>query len=136
MTLSNKAYNATKWTITVFLPAVGALYFALAQIWDFQRIVGVNATINAIITFGGLLIGYSTKKYNRTVGAPDGDLIITEVDGEKFPALGVNSSLEEMSAKDVVTLTVVDKTAEAPAPGVPVVNPATMHQNDEPPVQS
>lgn len=124
MKLSNKVYNAVKYIITIFLPAVGALYFALAQVWDFHRIVGVNGTINALITFGGLLIGYSTRKYNQTTGAPDGDLIVQEVDGEKYLGLGVNQSIEAMTAKDQVTLNVVDKTATDPRMPAPLQNPA------------
>lgn len=114
LTLPNKWYDRIKWTITVFLPALGAFYFVLAEAWDFPRVPGVNGTINGLIAFLGVLLNYSSKQYNKTVAAPDGDLIINEVDGEKFPALGVNVSLENMVAKDTVKLNVVDNT------GVPV----------------
>lgn len=128
MQLNNKAYNAIKWAITVFLPAIGAFYFALSQVWHFPQITGVNGTINAIITFGGLLIGYSTKQYNKTgQGAPDGDLIVQAdpVDGAKYLGLSVTqSALDAMTDKTTVTLNVVDKSANPPVPGVPVVNPA------------
>lgn len=140
MKLTNRAYNVIKYTITIFLPAVGALYFALAQVWDFNRTPGVNGTINALITFGGLLIGYSTRQYKKTNADvidkdPDGDLVVTQdpSDGTKYLGLVVNAeSVEEMTAKDKVTLNVVDKTATDPrmaAPQVfgngPITNPAT-----------
>jgi hypothetical protein len=93
--------------------------------------------------FLGVLLGISTKQYNKTTGAPDGDLIISEVDGEKFPALGVNGTLEDLTNKDMVKLNVVDKTGSAPVPNIPVINPANMTLSDEippppmsPPVQS
>jgi putative holin Dp-1 len=111
MQLSNAWYNRIKWIITIGLPAVGAFYFGLAQLWDFPRISGVNGTINLIITFLGLLIGYSTKQYNKTENQPDGDLIVVESDGEKHLGLAVNTSVEAMQAKDTVTLTVVNKTS-------------------------
>lgn len=124
--LNNKAYNFIKYVITIFLPAVGALYFALSQVWDFDRIPGVNGTINAIITFGGLLIGYSSRQYKKS--GTDGDLIVMQdASGEKHVGLGVNgSSLEDMTNKSLVTLSVVDKTATDPqmqAPMIPSVVP-------------
>lgn len=134
MKLTNKVYNGIKYTITIFLPAVGTLYFLLAQTWGFERISGVNGTINALITFGGLLIGYSSRKYNRTVNAPDGDLIVQEVDGEKYIGLGVNTpTIEELTSKDQVKLNVIDKTATDPRmhipPGVPTVLPGATPVN-------
>jgi hypothetical protein len=106
--LSNVWYDRIKWIITIGLPAVGALYFALAQAWDFERIPGVNGTINAIIVFLGVLINYSTKQYNKTENQPDGDLIIAEdpQDGSKYMKLGVNTSLEDLVSKDKVHLEV------------------------------
>lgn len=129
MKLSNKAYNVIKYVITIFLPAVGALYFALAQTWDFQRITGVNGTINALITFGGLLIGYSSRKYRQSGSGTDGDLIVQgdPSDGSKYLGLAVNGkSVEELTSKNTVTLQVVDKTAtdpRMPAPPIPPVVP-------------
>lgn len=134
MKLTNRAYDVTKYTITIFLPAVGALYYALAQVWDFDRIPGVNGTINALITFGGLLIGYSTKQYKKTDGAPDGDLVAQQDpdDGTKYLGLAVNAeSVDQILAKDHVVLKVVDKTATDPRmaapldPPMPTVRPGT-----------
>lgn len=110
MNLSNKAYNVIKYMITIFLPAAGALYWSLWQIWDFPKIGNVNGTINALIAFGGLLIGYSTRKYNQTVNAPDGDLVVTHDpdSGEKYLGLGVNTSVAAMTAKQQVRLNVIE----------------------------
>lgn len=148
MKLTNKAYNVIKYGITIFLPAVGALYFTLAQVWNFERVPGVNGTINALITFGGLLIGYSSRQYNKTTGAPDGDLVVKEdpTDGTKYLGLAVNgSSVDDITSKDKVTLQVVNKTdtdprMQAPAvpdviPGVSPVNPAAHGPTFSPPVQ-
>lgn len=125
MTLNNKTYNILKWITMIFLPAVGAFYFAIAQIWDLPGSLGVNGTINALVTFLGLLIGHSTAQYNKTAGAPDGDLIVSAdpVSGETYLGLGVNNSVEEMTNKDQVKLNVVDKTGEIPP--APPVNPGT-----------
>lgn len=108
MRLGNKTYNTVKWFITIFLPGAGAFYFALAAIWHLPEPNGVNGTINAVIAFGGVLIGLSTRQYNKTEGAPDGDLIVNEVDGETYLGLGVNTSIDAMTSKDTVKLNVVD----------------------------
>lgn len=110
--LSSKLYDKLKFVAQVLLPAVGTGYFGLAQIWHLPHPEEIVGTITVVDTFLGLLLSASTAKYNKTgAGAPDGDLIIQEVDGEKFPALGVNTSLESMQGKDTVKLNVVTQQA-------------------------
>ena len=56
----------------VVLPALGTLYFALAQIWGLpfgEQIVG---TITAVDCFLGALLGISTIQYNKQKGAQNG----------------------------------------------------------------
>jgi hypothetical protein len=115
--LSNKWYDFLKWFITIFLPAVGALYFALSEVWGFSNAVSVNGTINAIILFTGLLLAKSTKAFNKTPGAPAveeetasaGDLIVAEDPdtGERYLSLGVKGSVDALVRKEQVRLNVV-----------------------------
>jgi hypothetical protein len=116
MTLNDRVYQFLKYFITIALPAVGALYYAISEVWGFDRTYPVNATINAVVTFLGVLIGVSTRQYNKTKAAKadepyDGDLafIVDKVDGEVYPTLGVNTSLEEMRSKGEVRLQVIDQ---------------------------
>ncbi len=107
--MSNKVYNFFKWFITIFLPAAGALYYAIVEIFDIPRLVGMNGLINAVIAFLGIVLGISTAQYNKTANAPDGDLIVAEdEDGGKYLGLGVNTSVEAMTSKSQVKLNVVD----------------------------
>ncbi len=110
MQFSNSVYNAIKWVITIALPATGALYYGLAQVWHFPHADDISGTINVLIVFLGMLIGYSTRQYNKYGGGTDGDLNVNEVDGEKYLSLGVKKSVEAMTAKDTVSLRVVDNT--------------------------
>lgn len=112
--LSNRAYDIIKWLITIGLPAVGAFYLAIGKIWNLPHIVGVNGTINTTIVFLGLLIGYSGRQYKKTEGAPDGDLIVAQDGDSKYLALGINTSIDEMTAKDTVVLKVVEKGSISP----------------------
>ena len=65
MKLSNRNYNILKWVALILLPALGTLYFGLAQIWGLpygEEIVGTITTVDAFL---GALLGVSTKNYNK-----------------------------------------------------------------------
>ena len=62
---SNKTYDFLKWVAQIVLPAVGTLYFALANIWGFPYAEEIVGTITAIDAFLGALLGISTAKYNK-----------------------------------------------------------------------
>lgn len=73
MKLNNNVYNILKWICIIVLPAIGTLYFTLAQIWGFPYAGEVTATITAIDTFLGALIGISTINYNKEKGEKNGN---------------------------------------------------------------
>ena len=62
---SNRIYDILKWIALVVLPAVGTLYFSLAQIWGFPYGEEIVGTITAIDLFLGALLGISTAQYNK-----------------------------------------------------------------------
>ena len=63
--MSNKLYDALKWTAQVFLPALGTLYFALAATWGLPCSEKVVGTITAADTFLGVLLGISSARYTK-----------------------------------------------------------------------
>jgi len=65
MKISNKTYDILKWIAQILLPALGTLYFALAQIWHFPYAEQIVGTITAIDCFLGALLGISTYNYNK-----------------------------------------------------------------------
>lgn len=65
MKMSNTVYDALKFIAQIFLPAVGTLYFALAQIWDLPYPEQIVGTITAVDAFLGALLGISTMQYNK-----------------------------------------------------------------------
>lgn len=65
MTLSNKAYDIIKWVAQYLLPALGALYFALSQIWGLPYGEEIVGTITAIDAFLGAILGISTINYKK-----------------------------------------------------------------------
>lgn len=65
MLLPNKVYDVLKWVAQVVLPALGALYFGLAQIWGFPYGEEIVGTLTVIDVFLGALLGISTAQYNK-----------------------------------------------------------------------
>ena len=63
--MSNKTYDILKWIALVVLPALGTLYFALAQIWGFPYGAEIVGTLTALDAFLGALLGISTTIYNN-----------------------------------------------------------------------
>ena len=65
MKMSNKVYDILKYIAQIMLPALGALYFALAKIWGFPYAAEVVGTISAVDAFLGALLKISTDQYNK-----------------------------------------------------------------------
>jgi hypothetical protein len=76
--LGDTTYALVKQTAALVLPAVGALYFALAQIWHFPNSEGVVGTIAAVNTFFGVVLGMATRSYNNSDTKYAGDLVVED----------------------------------------------------------
>ena len=63
--LNNKVYDILKYIAQIVLPAIGTLYFAIAQIWKLPLGEEIVGTITAIDTFLGVLLGISSIQYNK-----------------------------------------------------------------------
>lgn len=63
--MNNKIYDTLKFIAMVVLPAIGTLYFALAQIWGLPYGEQIVGTITAIDAFLGAILGISTAQYNK-----------------------------------------------------------------------
>ena len=61
--MSNKTYDTLKWIAQILLPAIGTLYFAIAQIWGLPYSEQIVGTIMALDAFLGAVLGVSTKAY-------------------------------------------------------------------------
>lgn len=65
MKLSDRAYSWIKWLVVIVLPAIGALYTGLSQIWTLPYASEIPATIVVICTFLGSILCISTAEYYR-----------------------------------------------------------------------
>lgn len=71
MKMQNETYDILKKIAQIWLPAIGTLYFALAQIWNLPYAEEIVGTITAVDAFLGAILQISTDNYNR-------DLIVGE----------------------------------------------------------
>jgi hypothetical protein len=60
-------YDILKFIAQIFLPALGTLYFALAQTWNLPYGEEIIGTITAIDVFLGSILQISTNNYNKSV---------------------------------------------------------------------
>ena len=66
MKLNDRIYDVLKWVVMIVLPAVAALYAALAPVWGWPRPPDdVVLTLNAVTAFAGAILGISTAQYNK-----------------------------------------------------------------------
>lgn len=71
--MTNKVYDVLKWITLIALPAVTALWLTLANIWGFPYAEAIGATLAAITTFLGALLGISSYNYNKSIKADNKD---------------------------------------------------------------
>ena len=65
MKMQNKTYDILKFVAQICLPAIGTLYFSLAQIWGLPYGEEIVGTITAVDACLGALLGISTIQYNK-----------------------------------------------------------------------
>ena len=69
--MKNKTYDILKWITLVALPAITALWLTLANIWGFPYAEAIGATLAAITTFLGTLLGISSIQYQKKIGGDE-----------------------------------------------------------------
>lgn len=109
--LPTNLYDAAKDTALIYLPALGALYFALAGIWSLPDANEVVATVVAIDTFLGVLLKISTVSYNNSDKSKDGSLVVDQSDPLKDKyLLDITTPLDEVADAKTITLKVDNQT--------------------------
>lgn len=116
--LSDKTYSTLKHSAAIVLPALSALYFTLAQVWHFPDTAQVMASIAAVNTAVGALVGVSTLTYNNSDAKYVGNLIRTETPDTINYSLSLNHDAPALDKLDEATFKVTH-TAPAPYQGEP-----------------
>lgn len=63
--MSETIYKILKYLCQIALPAIGGLYFALAQIWGLPYAEEIVGTLSAVAACIGVLLGISSHKYYK-----------------------------------------------------------------------
>ena len=72
--MSSKVYDVLKFIAVIVLPAAGALYFGLSEIWGLPYGEQIVGTITVIDTFLGSVLMIDSAKYNKNVEAAQANL--------------------------------------------------------------
>lgn len=65
--MSDKTYNIMKWIVQYILPGLGVLYAIIAGVTELPYAEVVMAVVMAVDWFLGIILGISTKQYNKYI---------------------------------------------------------------------
>lgn len=107
MLFSDKLYQVIKKAVQIYIPALSAFYFGLSQIWGLMYGIQVTGTMALVATFLGLLLGISTKTYEKQGPVIDGEFMLAPDPGGDTANLHVkNADLEALETKEYVVFKV------------------------------
>jgi Putative phage holin Dp-1 len=83
--LNPKVYEFVKWVVMIVLPAFNALYFSLAELYDWSNGAQVVGTISIVTVFLGAILGISSKNFNSSDAKYDGVMnMVPDEDGDRW----------------------------------------------------
>lgn len=106
--LGNEVYDFLKLLVTVLVPGLSTLYVGLAAVWELPAADKVSGTAVVLIAFLGLILRFSTRRYNEV--KYNGDLVVTPaVDGKKALRFELNDDPGTYDGLKELTFKVVHK---------------------------
>lgn len=118
--LNDKQYFILNNLALVVLPAVGTLYFALAQIWGLPGGKEVLGSIVACDTFLGVLVKVGESSYDRSGAQFDGAINVSDTAEKTVYSIDLNDHPDTLKNMTQATF----KINQNPAPTPPVVPPS------------
>lgn len=100
--LSNELYNHLKFVAQIVLPALGALYFTLAEIWGLPAAEEVVGTIVVLDVFVGGILQISSHSYAKSEVKYDGTIDVIYLDDKKTFTLNIDKEPEAIEAADEI----------------------------------
>lgn len=67
--MSDKTYDIMKWIVQYILPGLGVLYAIIAGVTGLPYAEVVLAIVMAVDWFLGIILGISTKQYNKYIAS-------------------------------------------------------------------
>lgn len=106
ITLNDKLYLTTKWTVQIVLPAAATLYATLGDLWGWPHLMEVPVTLTAIATFLGIILGVSTYGYYNSEDRFDGTMRVNKSDKGQIYDLELNGDPLELATKSEINFKV------------------------------
>lgn len=105
--LVGKPYDRVKQFVQIWIPALSTLYFTLGSIWDLPSVTQVIGTLAALATFGGVILGLSSKAYYSSESRFIGDIVVNKKEGGGIQySLELNADPAEIADRKTVTFKV------------------------------
>ena len=105
--MNDQVYDILKRLVQIVLPAFGVFYMSIGAAWDLPGTSQVSDTIIALCTFIGVILGLSSRSYNKSDAKYDGALDITQNDdGSKVYSLNLNNDTSILDSKKNVNFKV------------------------------
>lgn len=104
--MTDKTYNSLKQVAQIWLPAIGSLYFGLAEIWHLPMAPEVVGTITLLDTFLGVVLGISSKVYNASDAKYAGAMDVRQEEGRKKFTFTLDTDPEDLVDRQDVTFRV------------------------------
>lgn len=113
--LPEKWYNLAKWFVTIVLPAFSTLYFTLGSVFELPGVTQVVGTCAALATFLGVVLGLSTRSYNKSDARFGGVMDVSlDDEGKKLFSLELNKDPDDLEKMKEVTFKVSPSTEVNP----------------------
>lgn len=113
--LSNTAYQTFKRLVQIWIPATSSLYFGLDGIWDLPATEQILGTLALIATFLGASMTVSSRHYESSGAAYDGEIVVTESpEGSKMFSLELDGDPNDIPDKRAVRFKVADIPSQPP----------------------
>lgn len=103
--ISGKTYDSLKKLVQFILPAAGALYFGLSQIWGLPAGEQVVGTVAALTVFFSAVLGVSNRAYNNDDARFDGVIAVSPSDNVAAMQLD-GRPVSDWADKDSITIKV------------------------------
>lgn len=104
---NNKTYDLMSYVARIVLPAAGALYFGLSQIWGFPNGEEVVGSLAVVGVFLGALLGFSDSQYKNSGARYDGSMEVIETEEDAKFQLKLDGDPYELPEQDEVIFKVV-----------------------------
>ncbi len=106
--LKDSIYSSLRWIATLFIPAFGALYAGLADIWALPYGIEVVGTCSLLTVFASTLLKISEKQYNTYVAENNSgqltiDPSITDEESTGY-SIQLAKNLTDYQSGDVIRL--------------------------------